>query len=443
MAGASVAAAQQSSPVADLLAGARNALNDLEYRRADSIARSLLDLGGQLSGAERSQAYQILQAEQQAQTLRELSQSLITTFDIAGLMDVLAEGLPRLGIPSCYLSLYEDPNQPVQWSRLMLAYNEEGRLEQEPGGRRFSSRQLVPSGMLPSGRRYSMVVEPLFFHKEQLGFVLFEQGPRDGAIYETLRGQISSALQGALLVQQVKQHAVQLDTAVSETLATVHEMQATVTGTADQARAVADAAQQSADISQAGQAAVADAVTGMEAIQQQVKEIEQDILSLSERTGQIGGIIGVVKRIADQSHVLALNANIEAARLGDQGKAFAVVAKEMRDLARQSREATDRIRNILTEIQRATNTAVMVTKEGSQSAQDGMDLASRAGEAIRDLSATIEKAAEAATHIASTTYQQTTGMKRLAEAMQTIKQASTQTTMSTQQVEQSIGSTDH
>jgi methyl-accepting chemotaxis protein len=289
--------------------------------------------------------------------------------------------------------------------------------------------------MLPAHRRYTMVLQPLYFQDAQIGFALFEVGPQDWSVYDILRINISSALQGASLMQQVKQHAQQLDTAVSETLATVQEMQVTVTATAEQARAVADAAQQSADISQAGQAVVADAVTGMETIQQQVQAIEQDILALSKRTAQIGGIIGVVKRVADQSRLLALNANLEAARLGSQGHGFTVVAKEMRDLAGQSREAAFRVRDILTEIQRATNAAVKNTQEGTKSAQSGMALASRAGEAIRDLSATIEQAAQAATHIASTTYQQTTGINRLAEAMQEIKQASTQTTKSAQQAE--------
>jgi DNA-binding LacI/PurR family transcriptional regulator len=387
---------------------------------------------------QRMHEYRGMQAESRAAALREIGARLITTFEVQALAEALAEGLPGLGIPSCYLALYQDPARPAEQSRLILAYNDKERFELEPGGRLFSTRQLVPEGMLPTGRPYSMVIEPLFFHEEQLGFVLFEQGPQEGTLYEVLRGWLSSALQGALLMQQVKQHALQLDTAVSETLTTVQEMQATVTETAEQARAVADAAQQSVDISQAGQAVVADAVTGMEAIQQQVKAIEQHILALSERTGQIAKIIGVVKRIADQSQMLALNANIEAARFGSQGQGFAVVAREMRELAGQSREAAYRVRNILIEIQKATNTAVMVTKEGSQSVQDGMDLASRAGEAIRDLSATIEQAAQAATHIASTTYQQTSGMSRLAEAMQAIKQASMQTTTSTQQTEQRI-----
>jgi DNA-binding LacI/PurR family transcriptional regulator len=417
-------------------------LDDRALRRADGLWQQARVAIGET--VQRALTRRQLEAERQARTLAEIGTSLITTFDVKQLMDVLAEEMPRLGIPSIYLALYENPQpdaypQPApEWSRLVLAYNERGRLEIDPEGQRFPSHSLLPAEILPRERRQVLVLEPLFFQEQQLGFVLLEVGPHDGAVYESLRGRTSSALQGALLMQQVKRHALQLDTAVSETLTTVQEMQTTVTETAKQARTVADAAQRSVDISQAGQAVVADAVTGMETIEQQVKTIEQNILALSERTEQIGGIIGAVKRIADQIQMLALNANIEAARFGSQGQGFAVVAREMRELAGQSREAAYRVRNILTEIQQATSTSVMVTKEGSQRAQDGMELVGRAGEAIRDLSATIEQAAQAATHIASTTYQQTSGMNRLAEAMQSIKQASAQTTMSTQQAEQGI-----
>ena len=142
--------------------------------------------------------------EQQTATLREIGSALITTFDVAELMEVLAQQLPRLDIPSCYLSLYENPKAPTEWSRLMLAYNEMGRIDLGVEGRRFSSTHLVPNGMLPQNRRYSMVVQPLYFREAQLGFVLFEMGPRDGSIYEVLSRQISSALKGALLVQQAE-----------------------------------------------------------------------------------------------------------------------------------------------------------------------------------------------------------------------------------------------
>jgi anti-anti-sigma regulatory factor len=150
--------------------------------------------------AQRAQAYQARQVERQLQVLREIDATLTATFDLEELMDMLAGGLSRLDMPSAYLSLYEDPGNPAEWSRLTLAYDENGRVELEAGGRRFRSRQLVPEGMLPD-RQYSFVVEPLYFGERQLGFTLLEVGPREGTVYDALRGAISSALQGALFLQ--------------------------------------------------------------------------------------------------------------------------------------------------------------------------------------------------------------------------------------------------
>jgi methyl-accepting chemotaxis protein len=102
----------------------------------------------------------------------------------------------------------------------------------------------------------------------------------------------------------------------------------------------------------------------------------------------------------------------------------------MRLLAEQSREATTRVSHILNEIQRAANTAVMVTEEGSKGAQSGMELASRAGVAIRDLAAILEEAAGVAVQIAASTRQQTNAMDQLVAAMRSAKQASQRTTVS-------------
>lgn len=149
--------------------------------------------------AQKAQAYKQRQAEQRAEMQREISQALITTFDIDRLTDVLAERLPHIDIASCYLALYENPESSLDWSRLVLAYTEQGRVKLEPGGRRFPSRELTPEGLLPHNRRYSLIVEPLYSGEDQIGFALFEIGPRDGIVYEVLRGTISSALKGALL----------------------------------------------------------------------------------------------------------------------------------------------------------------------------------------------------------------------------------------------------
>jgi DNA-binding LacI/PurR family transcriptional regulator len=378
----------------------------------------------------RFRAYQESQANQQAEILRHIGETLITTFDLTESIEALTTGLPELGIPGCYLALYDFPEQPEKWSNLIFAYNETGRVDVPRGGLRFPSPQLIPQNLRPAHERLAAVIAPLYFREQQLGFVLFEVGPSDGTIYESLRGQLSSMLQGALLMQQVQQHTAQLDTIVTETLATSEEMRVTIAETSRQAQAVAKAAQQSVDVSKTGQDAVTDTVAGMETIQRQVADIAQSILALSERTQQIGEIISAVEEIADQSRLLALNASIEAARACDEGLGFAVVAREMRHLAGQSREATAKVSGILNEIQRAANTAVMVTEEGSKGAQSGMELASQAGVAIRDLAAIIEEAARVAVQIAASTHQQTNAMEQLVVAMKSIKQASAQTTAS-------------
>ncbi len=171
--------------------------------------------------AERAQAYQALQTERQAQVLREVSQDLITTFEMERLMDALAESLPRLNFPSCYLALYETP-QPYQYpqsdlgrSWLALAYDERGRIELQPDRQRFPTGQLLPEGMWPH-RQFSFVVVPLYFRDDQIGFALCEMGPREGTPYEALRGQVSSALKGALLFQAHQEAETALEQAYAQ-----------------------------------------------------------------------------------------------------------------------------------------------------------------------------------------------------------------------------------
>jgi PAS domain S-box-containing protein len=181
----------------------RHSLPYLDNREILSKAENLWQQARVMIGetAWRAQVQQGFQAERRNQMLQRISQALITTTNVMELMDVLARELPRLGIPSCYVSLYENPRAPAEWSRLMLAYDENRRIELEPDGRRFPSPQLTPEGMLTRDRPCSMVVEPLYFREDQIGFAVFEMGPQEGAIYEALRGQISSALQGALILQ--------------------------------------------------------------------------------------------------------------------------------------------------------------------------------------------------------------------------------------------------
>jgi PAS domain S-box-containing protein len=159
------------------------------------------------SAAYRQEAARGQEASKRMDILREIQADLITTFDMGGLMNALAESLPRLGIVGCFLSLYEAPRpyrypQPApRGSRLMLAFDARGRKALEREGLPFPSRQLAPEGIWPEGGAFSFVVEPIFFHGDQLGFVLFEVDSRERSVYETLRDLISNAIENARLFE--------------------------------------------------------------------------------------------------------------------------------------------------------------------------------------------------------------------------------------------------
>lgn len=152
--------------------------------------------------AERAQAQIRLEVEQWSKVLRKTGEALFTTLDVESVMRAVADQLPRLRIRSAFLALYEGDASPDQACRLVLSFD--GDRRQPPTESVvYPARQLIPPGTLPEHRRFTYVVEPLFFEREQLGFVFFEMGPRRGVVYETLRDQIGSALKGALLVRQV------------------------------------------------------------------------------------------------------------------------------------------------------------------------------------------------------------------------------------------------
>lgn len=265
-------------------------------------------------------------------------------------------------------------------------------------------------------------------------------------IIEALRGMLGSIREAstnlttatseilAVTTEQASMGSEQ-SAAISETTSTLQEVRQTAEQAAERARQVMEIAQESTRISDEGIISVQSTQQGMNKIKEQVGTIAETILSLSEQTQQIGEIIATVNDIADQSNLLALNAAIEAARAGEAGKGFAVVAGEVRGLAEQSRQATAQVKEILGEIQKAANTAVMVTEEGTKRAESGVLLTQTTGEAIRSIRERIQQAAQAAQQVAVSTKQQLAGMDQIVTAMESINQATAQTDIGTKQAE--------
>ena len=176
----------------------------LDWLRAENIFERAHVLVSDV--AERAQGRRRTEQEGLLRVLQESSAALRTAFDMPSITRALTEHLPRVGVPSCFVALPQSTRLSSEIeSRLAMAYDaERGALVTEgpDGAAPFRSGELIPRALAPQ-RRASMIVEPLFFGGDLLGYCVLEMGPREAAVYETLREQISAALKGARLFQTV------------------------------------------------------------------------------------------------------------------------------------------------------------------------------------------------------------------------------------------------
>jgi methyl-accepting chemotaxis protein len=256
-----------------------------------------------------------------------------------------------------------------------------------------------------------------------------------GEMQESIAVLSSSAQQIVVTTTQVASAATETAAAVTETTTTVEEVKQTAQLSTQKAKFVSESAQRSTQVSESGKKSVAESIDAMKRIREQMGSIAESIVRLSEQGQAIGEIMLTVNDLAEQSNLLAVNASIEAAKAGEQGKGFAVVAQEVRNLAEQSKQATVQVRSILSDIQKATNAAAMVTEQGSKAVDEGVRQSAQAGESVQRLGESIAETAEAATQIAASSQQQMVGMDQVAQAMENIRTASTQNVASTRQTE--------
>ncbi|WP_114857694.1 methyl-accepting chemotaxis protein [Azospirillum brasilense] len=234
--------------------------------------------------------------------------------------------------------------------------------------------------------------------------------------------------------QQAASVAQQL-AAVEETTATLSEITESGAQINRRAQDVAQNAQVAASNSETGLKAVEDTNQAMDAIREQAEAVAENIVILSERTQAIGEIILTVNDIAERCHLLALNAAIEAAAAGEHGRTFAVVASEIKSLADQSKEATAQVRSNLSEIQHGINASVMLTEEAVKRVGAGKRQTDATQSTIRDLAESVQESVLAFQQIVAGTNQQQIGLEQVIQALQNIREASSQTAAGTRQLE--------
>lgn len=227
--------------------------------------------------------------------------------------------------------------------------------------------------------------------------------------------------------------------AIEETSATLNQITQSGAQITRRAQEVERNGQGAAALAEQGQRAVMATVQAMDSIREQAETVAATILRLSERTQAISDIILTVSTIAERSHLLALNASIEAAAAGEHGRTFSVVAGEIKRLADQARDATERVRVNLGDIQQGIGESVMLAEEAAKRVVAGRDQAKFTDGTIRDMAAAIQESVLAFQQILAATNQHQIGLEQVMQALASIRQAASQTTMATRELDGAAG----
>jgi methyl-accepting chemotaxis protein len=228
--------------------------------------------------------------------------------------------------------------------------------------------------------------------------------------------------------------------AIQETQVTAQEIQQTSQMAAERSQAVLEVAARADEVGSAGEAKVNASLEGLKELHAKVGRLASSIVSLGERTLQIGDIAQTVKDLADQSNMLALNAAIEAVRSGEHGKGFGVVAREIRSLADQSIDSTGRVREILDDIRQSIQTTVTMTEKGQAQMQAGLEQMRESGESLRELTSIVRDNAGAARQIAVAVNQQNAGISQIFTAVTDLSTLMDETMRSLQATTRATGS---
>jgi len=248
----------------------------------------------------------------------------------------------------------------------------------------------------------------------------------------------STSSQLASTVEQHERTASQQAAMVNETATTVDELGKSSKQSAEQAANAATVAQKASSLTEEGQIAVKQAVDAMNDLKNKINAVAEQILKLGEQTAQIGSIANLVKDIAGQTNMLALNAAVEAARAGEQGKGFAVVAGEVRKLADQSKRSAEQANVIIADIQKATNTTIMKTEEGSKRVEEVTHLAQKVGELFNTIAGSAGSVYENAQQVLLNTKQQSAALNQVVEAISNINAGAKETAAGLTQTKTSI-----
>ncbi len=249
--------------------------------------------------------------------------------------------------------------------------------------------------------------------------------------------QSSSAELQAVANQQAT-GAKEQATAMNEITTTISELLATSRQIAESAQRVARSAEQTASAARAGHGTVDLTHGSISGIRRQVDQIVAHMLELGKKSQEIGAVLDIVSELAEQTNILAINATIEAAGAGENGKRFAIVADEIRKLADRVGGSTKEIRTLIDDVRSAVNTTVMATESGSKAVDGGSKQFGEVASAFKEIFGLVTTTTEAAREIELSTKQQSTAVEQVNIAIANVAQASRETETSAGQTLQTV-----
>ncbi|MGD0339815.1 MAG: methyl-accepting chemotaxis protein [Bacteroidota bacterium] len=251
---------------------------------------------------------------------------------------------------------------------------------------------------------------------------------------ETTTAVASASAQISSSTEEMAAGAQTQTSQAMEIASAIEEMTETITENSKNTELASESTRQNSLRAQEGAAVAKEMIVGIHRIAYVVNQSAQTIVGLGKSSDQIGEIIQVIEDIADQTNLLALNAAIEAARAGEQGRGFAVVADEVRKLAERTTKATKEIAQMIKKIQVETKNAVNAINEGTREVDNGAVLAERVGVSLKEMTETAERAGEIVRQIAAASSQQSSTSGDISQNVQAMSAITQETAQGTQQI---------
>ncbi|AKQ70702.1 methyl-accepting chemotaxis protein [Myxococcus hansupus] len=234
--------------------------------------------------------------------------------------------------------------------------------------------------------------------------------------------------------QRLSQASAQQNQTLSRQAAALHQARATAQEiqqashvTHSRATSILQVAERAAAVGKLGEESLAGTEKGLASIRDIAAGLHEQMLDLEQRAREVGRVSEVVKSLADQSHMLAINAAIEATRAGEHGKGFGVVARQMRDLADQSIRATNQVRGLLETMATATQQASAMSDQGAEGVAEALEPLRHSGERLRELAGLSKESAAAVRQITEAVSQQHAGVDQLFAAVRELDELTTDT----------------